>query len=340
MYKIKSILLVVVVWTAVSLLLASCDSGETSAGSTNVSRETLAETVTTTTTEAEIVETTTKATVSEETTAETTTEATPAVEATAVETTAEETTAETTEATTSVETTTAETTTAATEAAPAESTITEVSEMNTEKKLIALTFDDGPNASTTLQVLDKLEKHGIVASFFLIGDNINALTARSVKKAFEMGCEIDNHSKTHTAMTSQTDEEILAELKFTSDKVEEITGQPTKFFRPPYIAADDRMLNLIEMPFIAGYGCEDWMDTVTAEQRAEKILSQIKDGGIILMHDAQGNDKTVEALDILIPALKEQGYEFVTVSELFEQKGITPDEFIYTNVLQKNKWYN
>ena len=93
------------------------------------------------------------------------------------------------------------------------------------------------------------------------------------------------------------------------------------------------------MPFIAGIGANDWEDRVTAEMRARMILRQAKDGDIILLHDAQGNSKTVEALDTIIPELKKQGYKFVTVSELFRVKGIEPDMTkVYTNVMQKNMY--
>lgn len=88
-------------------------------------------------------------------------------------------------------------------------------------KVIALTFDDGPNTDTTPLVLDKLEEHGIVASFFVIGNNITDESAEVMKRAYNMGCDIENHSQSHPDMTKMTAEEIKAEIDFTSDKVEE-----------------------------------------------------------------------------------------------------------------------
>lgn len=217
---------------------------------------------------------------------------------------------------------TAETTTAAT-TAETEVTYTRIEyEIDPTKPMIALTFDDGPNTTTTAQVLDKLELYNVPASFFLIGNNINDASAEVVKRAYQMGCEIDNHSKTHSYMNSMTAEEIAEEVKFVSDKVEEITGEPTKFFRPPYIATSGDMYANIDMPFICGVGCNDWDNMVTVKERIENTLNQVQDGTIILLHDAQGNIKTVEALDTIIPTLLEEGYQFVTVSELFEAKGI------------------
>ena len=207
----------------------------------------------------------------------------------------------------------------------------EETEMSQDVKYIALTFDDGPNATTTNDVIDKLEKYDIVASFFLIGNNINDESAKAVKRAYDLGCEIDNHSRTHSNMTELSAEDIRAEFEYTDEKVYEITGEHTKFFRPPYISVHQIMFDNIDVPFIAGIGANDWEDRVTAEMRARMILKQAKDGDIILLHDAEGNSMTVEALDTIIPELQKQGYKFVTVTELFKIKGIEPDmEKVYT----------
>lgn len=206
-------------------------------------------------------------------------------------------------------------------------------------KVIALTFDDGPNTETTNEMLDVLEKHQVVASFFLIGNNIDDESAKSVKRAYDLGCEINNHSRSHGYMDKMTAEEIKEEFDFVDQKVLEITGEHTKFFRPPYIAVGEEMWENIDVPFISGIGCNDWDDKVTVERRVAVISKTVKDGCIILMHDAQGNHMTVEAVDQLIPMLKEQGYRFTTVSGLFEAKGIEPTtRMIYTNVTQQSMW--
>lgn len=206
-------------------------------------------------------------------------------------------------------------------------------------KVVALTFDDGPNTTTTNEVLDVLEKHGVLASFFLIGNNINDESAKSVKRAYDLGCEINNHSKSHGYMDKMTAEEVTAEFKYVDDKVFEITGERTKFFRPPYIAVGGVMWENISVPFISGLGCNDWDSKVTVERRVATILKTVKDGSIILMHDAEGNSKTVEAIDQIIPALKEQGYKFTTVSGLFEAKGVEAvTQMIYSNATQEGMW--
>ncbi len=206
-------------------------------------------------------------------------------------------------------------------------------EPQAETKLIALTFDDGPNTTTTNDVLDILEEYDAKGTFFLVGDCINDESAKAVKRAYDMGCEIGNHSKTHSNMSSMSEEEIKAEIDYVDEWVTEITGESTAFFRPPFIDTSQSMYDAIDKPFICGIDCGDYMDNVTAEQRAENILNGAQDGVIVLLHDLAGNTKTVDALKIVMPQLAEQGYEFVTVSELFERQGETPkEELIYTYV--------
>lgn len=203
----------------------------------------------------------------------------------------------------------------------------------TETKLIALTFDDGPNTTTTNEILDILEEYNAKASFFLIGNNIDDKSSASVKRAYEMGCEIGNHSKSHPNMGAMSAEEIKTEVEFVNEKVYDITGEYPKYFRPPYIDTSQTMYENIDMPFICGIDCQDYMENVTAEQRADYILNGAKDGVIVLLHDAAGNSQTVEALRIAVPKLIEQGYEFVTLTELFRRQNETPKKnMIYTYV--------
>ncbi len=193
------------------------------------------------------------------------------------------------------------------------------------KPLVALTFDDGPNCTTTNEVLDVLAEHGVRASFFLIGNNVNATTEDVMKRAHALGCELAHHSLTHSDMTRMTPEEIQEELPYVSDKIAEITGKRPSFFRPPYIAVNATMYETIDMTFICGAGCNDWDPNVTVQERISNTLNQVEDGTIILLHDSQGNSQTVEALRTIIPTLLETGYQFVTVTELFEAKGVAID---------------
>ncbi|MBQ9110833.1 MAG: polysaccharide deacetylase family protein [Oscillospiraceae bacterium] len=204
-----------------------------------------------------------------------------------------------------------------------------------DTKLIALTFDDGPNTHTTPQVLDVLEQYDARASFFLIGDKISEDNAYVVQRAYDMGCEINSHSRTHSDMTELTAEEIRAEMEFTADAVYGIVGEYPKFFRPPYLNVNQTMYDHIDIPFITGFSSGDSGSDKTAADVADSVLTQAKDGAIILMHDFWGNDKTVEALGTILPELEAQGYEFVTLTELFERKGETPEHgVVYREVME------
>jgi len=193
-------------------------------------------------------------------------------------------------------------------------------------KVIALTFDDGPDAVSTNMILDVFEENNARASFFLIGDNIDYSTEETVKREAALGFEVNSHSRTHSYMDKMTAEEIKAEMDYTDEKIKSLTGVTPRFFRPPYIAVNDTMFEAIDKPFINGLGCNDWDKSVSAETIAEKVLAQAEDGAIILLHDGGSNFRTAEAIKTIVPELQKQGYELVTVSELFHAKGIEPQE--------------
>lgn len=192
------------------------------------------------------------------------------------------------------------------------------------KKVIALTFDDGPNTKATADILDIVEEYGIKVSFFVIGSNINSESGKVMQRAHSLGCEINSHSFTHSYMNEMSADKIKDEMQRTSDLIFEYVGERPKFFRPPYIAVSQTMYDNIDLPFICGLGCNDWEDSVSAEKREIFISEKCPDGSIVLLHDQPNNTRTVEAVRKAVPKLLEQGFEFVTVSELFEAKGITP----------------
>lgn len=241
---------------------------------------------------------------------------------------------------TSSETTTEETSEATSSEATSSEDSTDTTvridyELDPSKPTIALTFDDGPNTTTTVEILDLLEKYQVRASFFLVGQNLNDETAKVVKRAYDLGCDIENHSMTHSYMDKMTAEEIADEINTLNSKITDITGETPKFFRPPYIAVNNTMYDTIDMTFISGLGCNDWDEKVTTDRRVLVLQRRAKDGLIFLLHDAEGNSQTVEALDQAIPYLLEQGYQFATISELFELKGVEvsgEDTNIYTDL--------
>jgi len=191
-------------------------------------------------------------------------------------------------------------------------------------KLCALTFDDGPHVVKTPRVLDKLEKYKIPATFFMIGRQINDDTKSVIDRIVSMRCEIGNHSWSTDGMAEMSRAEIVKYLADTSAAIRKYSGREPAFFRPPNLSVSDTLYASIDLPFVSGIVGMDWDACKTsAEERARNVLKDIKDGAIILLHDNQPDPHpTPEALDILIPELKKQGYEFVTLSELFSRKGV------------------
>ncbi len=211
--------------------------------------------------------------------------------------------------------------------------------MTPESRRIALTFDDGPTPGITGQILDLLEQHGAAASFFLVGENITPQTAPIVRRTYEMGCEICHHSFSHKDMSRMTRAQIAFEMQETTHRITEITGMPPKFFRPPYIAVGETMFQEIKLPFVAGYGVDDFDEAVTTQMRVDGVLRQAKPNAVILLHDQENNTKTVEAVAQLLPALREAGYEFVTMSKLFAETGITPLPRVLYSYAEQTEMY-
>ena len=201
--------------------------------------------------------------------------------------------------------------------------------------MIALTFDDGPNTVITPRVLDILEENGAVGTFFLIARNITPESAEMVRRAVSLGCDIENHSVTHSFMDEMTPEQSREEVKTCSEKTTAITGRAPEFFRPPFIRVSQEMYDNIELTFICGAGCEDWVPEVSAQTRIERVLTNAEDGQIVLLHDMEWNVNTVEALKTIVPELKKRGYRFVTCAQLFAEAGVTPVHGrLYSNVYQ------
>ena len=206
--------------------------------------------------------------------------------------------------------------------------------MQNNTPVIALTFDDGPNTVLTPKVLDILEENDAVVTFFYVGENITEEAVPVMKRAVSLGCEIGNHSLTHAHMPDElTKEQIIEEVNITSQKIKAVLGKEPVFFRPPFFEYDEKMLEVIDKPFITGEGIDDWLPEVGEQERIDRVLSLAKDGAIILLHDFPGNECTMEALKSILPALKERGFKTVTVSQLFETKGKKPENgVVYTKV--------
>lgn len=195
--------------------------------------------------------------------------------------------------------------------------------INPAKPMLALTFDDGPGKYTET-LLEQLETCNAKATFFLLGIQVEQFP-EAVQKMTEIGCELGNHTTNHRNLTKITPEEIQWELEGTNQALEQIVGQRTTMIRPPYGAINDAVKAVLDTPYVLwDVDTLDWKYKDAAYVR-DYVLSQAKDGRIILMHDIY--ETTVQAMAEVIPQLVEQGYQLVTVSELMSVKGVTCQKF-------------
>ena len=185
------------------------------------------------------------------------------------------------------------------------------------KKVVALTFDDGPDGNTTPQALDILAKYKIKATFFVQGKNI-AGNESILKRMQSEGHEVGNHSWNHPILTKLSLEDAKKQLTDTEDAITKVLGKSSKLMRPPYGAISDDIRNSLDLRFIMwDVDSLDWKSKNEAAILTE-IQHQTSDGAIILMHDI--HQSSVNSLPKVIEYLQEQGYSFVTVSELLNTR--------------------
>ena len=194
------------------------------------------------------------------------------------------------------------------------------------KKVVALTFDDGPNATTTPQALDILAKYKIKATFFVQGQNISGNEA-ILKRMQAEGHEVGNHSWNHPVLTQLSLEDAKKQITDTEAAITNVLGKSSKLMRPPYGAISDDIRNSLDLSFIMwDVDSLDWKSKNEAAILTE-IQRQATDGSIILMHDI--HQTSVNALPNVIEYLQGQGYSFVTVSELLGNH-VKPHEIYYS----------
>ncbi|WP_432352165.1 polysaccharide deacetylase family protein [Sporosarcina sp. A2] len=180
-------------------------------------------------------------------------------------------------------------------------------------KKIALTFDDGPDPKSTIQILEILKKYDAKATFFMLGSRVEYYpeTAKAVKDA---GHEIGNHSWNHPDLSKMPLAKALEEINRTTAIIQQVTGDKPTVFRPPYGAYTEQ-LSKQTIPPITLWNVDtlDWKYR-NADKLLEEVKKSTKDGSTILMHDI--HQSTADGLENVMVYLQSQGYEFVTVSEL------------------------
>ena len=193
-----------------------------------------------------------------------------------------------------------------------------------DSKMIALTFDDGPTENTDL-ILEKLAELDLKATFFVNGKSIEErpFDAIAIVKA---GHELGNHTYSHDRMILKAYSTYRYEIDRTSELIRESGYEGKIFFRPPYgkkLFALPYYLEKIDMPTITwDVESETYLSRdASAKEHAEYILDNVKSGSIILLHPMYEPKKVMSALEIAVPELRKKGYAFVTVSELYDQRG-------------------
>lgn len=193
------------------------------------------------------------------------------------------------------------------------------------KKMVALTYDDGPSIYTP-RILKTLKENNSVATFFVVGNRV-PMYSDTVKKAYGMGCEIGNHTYEHKILTRADAAGIRNQVSRTNVAVKKITGTAPIVMRPPGGAVNNMVKSQIGMPMILwSIDTLDWR-TRNAASTKTAVLDHVKDGDIVLMHDLY--EATANASTTIIPTLVERGYQLVTVSELAECRGGMKDGCLY-----------
>jgi peptidoglycan/xylan/chitin deacetylase (PgdA/CDA1 family) len=201
------------------------------------------------------------------------------------------------------------------------------------KKLLALTFDDGPSLDIMPQLLDLLAQYDARATFFLWGEKIGEETIPLLRQAVAQGHELGNHSMHHLHMSRLSPEEIRQETEPLQQLLQALFGTAPAVFRPPFLDVSEEMKSRIPLPFIMGADIRDWTFETDADQRLQAAKAAAKDGAILLMHCFETNRPTVEMLENLLPWLEDRGFQCVTVSELFARKDVSPQSgVLYSQV--------
>lgn len=191
--------------------------------------------------------------------------------------------------------------------------------LNPNKPMIALTFDDGPHEVVTVRILDQLRKNNVNATFFMLGERAAAYP-KIVKRMYEDGNEVANHSYNHTSFTRLNSEGIKSQLQMTDKAILTACGVVPRLIRPPYGAQSEAVRNAVDRPLVMwSVDPRDW-SSKNKDSIVNHVLNHAKDGDIILMHDLYPS--TAEASEVIIPALKERGFQLVTVSEMIRMRGI------------------
>jgi peptidoglycan/xylan/chitin deacetylase (PgdA/CDA1 family) len=196
---------------------------------------------------------------------------------------------------------------------------------------IALTYDDGPNDPHTLRLLEVLAKHEVRATFFVIGRYVKQ-RLDIVREIVAAGHVVGNHTFTHPLLIFKSEEEIRQELSACRSALQDVIGEPSNLFRPPFGGRRPAVLRVVRelgmetvMWNVTGY---DW-NAPPAAVIERKVAKQVRGGDVILLHDGghkqmlADRSQTVIATHGIVSRLKAQGHEFVTVPRMMQEISIS-----------------
>lgn len=187
---------------------------------------------------------------------------------------------------------------------------------STAAMTVYLTFDDGPSERYTPAILDILKREHVHATFFVLGQRVEQFP-RISKRVILEGHEIGNHGFGHDFLREKEPTFVLSDVNRADSAIASVTGQRPRYYRPP-----GGIISPMERSSIQQMGhpialwsvdSQDWM-TASKEKIVAKVMSEVRPGSIILMHDGVSNSKyTAQALPIIIHRLRAQGYQFRTL---------------------------
>ena len=197
--------------------------------------------------------------------------------------------------------------------------------------VVALTFDDGPRADTTLRLLDGLALREVPATFFLVGEFIPENQGLIRRMAAE-GHQVGVHSYSHIRLTQLSREAFDIEVNQTRQALTDILGEGDYWLRPPYGIIDNSVQVWAESPIVLwSLDTLDW-ESKNADRIVNQVIWQVKDGDILLFHDIY--DSSVDAALRIVDILTEQGYCFATVDQLLQDKGVVPEKGVLYRRIQ------
>lgn len=210
-----------------------------------------------------------------------------------------------------------------------ESTGEVVWEVPTKEKVVALTFDDGPDPDNTARILDLLKEHNAKATFFVIGEKVKR-NPELVKREAEEGHELANHTYHHLFLSNRSFGKLEGEILDTEKAIQEAAGRRPTLFRPPGGIYNDQLISLarrhgyVVVMWSWHHDTRDWSRPGVGKI-VSKVLDNLDNGNIVLLHEyVEGGSQTVKALETILPELNKRGYRMVTVSELVRYKQANP----------------